>query len=44
MTFEITALVIMASTQGWILFVLGPLFALDMPALQSLTIRQVDSQ
>jgi MFS transporter, DHA1 family, tetracycline resistance protein len=47
MAFEITALVIMGfATQGWILFALGPLFALGgigMPALQSLTTRQVDA-
>lgn len=46
MAFEITALVILGlATQGWILFALGPLFALGgigMPALQSLTTRQVD--
>jgi DHA1 family tetracycline resistance protein-like MFS transporter len=47
MGFEITALVIMGfATQGWILFALAPLFALGgigMPALQSFTTRQVDS-
>lgn len=46
MAFEVTALVILGfATQGWILFALGPLFALGgigMPALQSLTTRQVD--
>lgn len=46
MAFEVTALVITGfATQGWILFVLGPLFALGgigMPALQSLTTQQVD--
>lgn len=46
MAFEVTALLILAiATQGWILFALGPLFALGgigMPALQSLTTRQVD--
>ncbi|MGV3491189.1 MAG: Tet(A)/Tet(B)/Tet(C) family tetracycline efflux MFS transporter [Devosia sp.] len=44
---ELTALVIMGfATQGWILFALAPLFALGgigMPALQSLTTRQVDA-
>ncbi len=47
MAFEITALTIMGfATQGWILFALAPLFALGgigMPALQSFTTRQVDS-
>lgn len=47
MGFEITALLIMGfATQGWILFALAPLFALGgigMPALQSFTTRQVDS-
>ena len=47
MGFELTALVIMGfATQGWILFALAPLFALGgigMPALQSFTTRQVDS-
>ena len=47
MAFEVTALVILGfATQGWILFALGPLFALGgigMPALQSLTTRQVDA-
>ena len=47
MAFEITALAIMGfATQGWILFALAPLFALGgigMPALQSFTTRQVDS-
>src|SRR5690606_3037576 len=47
MAFEVTALVITGfATQGWILFALGPLFALGgigMPALQSLITRQVDS-
>lgn len=47
MAFEFTALVILGfATQGWILFALGPLFALGgigMPALQSLTTQQVDS-
>jgi DHA1 family tetracycline resistance protein-like MFS transporter len=47
MGFEITALVIMGfATQGWILFALGPLFALGgigMPALQSLTTTRVDA-
>ena len=46
MAFEVMALVITGfATQGWILFVLGPLFALGgigMPALQSLTTQQVD--
>jgi DHA1 family tetracycline resistance protein-like MFS transporter len=46
MAFELTALVILGfATQGWIVFALGPLFALGgigMPALQSLTTRQVD--
>jgi MFS transporter, DHA1 family, tetracycline resistance protein len=46
MGFEVVALLILAvATQGWILFALGPLFALGgigMPALQSLTTRQVD--
>jgi len=46
MAFEVTALVVTGfATQGWILFVLGPLFALGgigMPALQSLTTQQVD--
>jgi len=46
MAFEVVALLILAvATQGWILFALGPLFALGgigMPALQSLTTRQVD--
>ena len=47
MAFEITALVITGfATQGWILFALGPLYALGgigMPALQSLITRQVDA-
>jgi len=47
MGFEVTALLIMGfATQGWILFALAPLFALGgigMPALQSFTTRQVDS-
>ena len=47
MTFEITALVITGfATQGWILFALGPLYALGgigMPALQSLITQQVDA-
>ncbi len=47
MGFEVTALIIMGfATQGWILFALAPLFALGgigMPALQSFTTRQVDS-
>jgi DHA1 family tetracycline resistance protein-like MFS transporter len=47
MAFELTALVILGfATQGWIVFALGPLFALGgigMPALQSLTTRQVDA-
>jgi DHA1 family tetracycline resistance protein-like MFS transporter len=46
MAFELTALVILGfATQGWIVFALGPLFALGgigMPALQSLTTTQVD--
>jgi DHA1 family tetracycline resistance protein-like MFS transporter len=44
---ELTALVTVGvATQGWILFALAPLFALGgigMPALQSLTTRQVGS-
>jgi DHA1 family tetracycline resistance protein-like MFS transporter len=47
MACELTALVIVGfATQGWILFALAPLFALGgigMPALQSLTTRQVDA-
>ncbi len=47
MACELTALLILGfATQGWILFALAPLFALGgigMPALQSLTTRQVDS-
>ncbi len=47
MAFEVTALVITGfATQGWILFALGPLFALGgigMPALQSLITQQVDA-
>jgi DHA1 family tetracycline resistance protein-like MFS transporter len=47
MAFEITALVITGfATQGWILFALGPLYALGgigMPALQSLITQQVDA-
>ncbi|MDC9824596.1 Tet(A)/Tet(B)/Tet(C) family tetracycline efflux MFS transporter [Devosia sp. ZB163] len=47
MACELTALVILGfATQGWILFALAPLFALGgigMPALQSLTTRQVDA-
>ena len=46
MAFEFTALVVLGfATQGWIVFALGPLFALGgigMPALQSLTTTQVD--
>jgi DHA1 family tetracycline resistance protein-like MFS transporter len=46
MACELTALLILGfATQGWILFALAPLFALGgigMPALQSLTTRQVD--
>ncbi len=47
MACELTALLILGfATQGWILFALAPLFALGgigMPALQSLTTRQVDA-
>ena len=47
MACELTALVILGfAMQGWILFALAPLFALGgigMPALQSLTTRQVDA-
>lgn len=47
MACELTALAIVGfATQGWILFALAPLFALGgigMPALQSLTTRQVDA-
>ena len=47
MACELTALVIVGfASQGWILFALAPLFALGgigMPALQSLTTRQVDA-
>ncbi len=47
MACEIAALIILGlATQGWILFALAPLFALGgigMPALQSLTTRQVDA-
>jgi len=47
MACELTALVILGfATHGWILFALAPLFALGgigMPALQSLTTRQVDA-
>jgi len=47
MTFEIGAMVTLAfAGQGWILFALAPVFALGgigMPALQSLTTQQVDS-
>jgi DHA1 family tetracycline resistance protein-like MFS transporter len=47
MACELTALIILGfATQGWILFALAPLFALGgigMPALQSLTTRQVDA-
>lgn len=47
MACELTALVVLGfATQGWILFALAPLFALGgigMPALQSLTTRQVDA-
>ena len=47
MACELTALVIVGfATQGWILFALAPLFALGgigMPALQSLTTRQVSA-
>lgn len=46
MASELTALVILGVTPfGWVLFALAPLFALGgvgMPALQSLTTRQVD--
>ncbi|MBN9309643.1 Tet(A)/Tet(B)/Tet(C) family tetracycline efflux MFS transporter [Devosia sp.] len=46
MACELTALLVLGfATQGWILFALAPLFALGgigMPALQSLTTRQVD--
>lgn len=47
MVCELSALVILGfATQGWVLFALAPLFALGgigMPALQSLTTRQVDA-
>lgn len=47
MAFELTALVILGfTTQGWVMFAVAPLFALGgigMPALQSLTTTQVDS-
>ncbi|WP_407060029.1 Tet(A)/Tet(B)/Tet(C) family tetracycline efflux MFS transporter [Devosia epidermidihirudinis] len=48
MACELTALVILGvATQGWVMFALAPLFALGgigMPALQSLTTTQVDSE
>lgn len=44
---EVAALLVMGfATQGWVLFALGPIFALGgigMPALQSMTTRQVDA-
>jgi DHA1 family tetracycline resistance protein-like MFS transporter len=47
MGFETGAMLTLAfATQGWILFAMAPVFALGgigMPALQSLTTRQVDS-
>ncbi len=47
MAFETGAmLTLVFATQGWILFAMAPIFALGgigMPALQSLTTRQVDS-
>ncbi len=47
MACEITAMLVMAlSGQGWLVFVIMPIFALGgigMPALQSLLTRQVDS-
>lgn len=47
LAFEVTALVLTGfATQGWILFVLCPLYAMGgigMPALQSLITRQVDA-
>ncbi len=46
MGFELLAMVLIAiATQGWVLFALAPVFALGgigMPALQSMTTRQVD--
>lgn len=48
MACEITAMLVMAlSGQGWLVFVIMPIFALGgigMPALQSLLTRQVDSE
>ncbi|WP_297113381.1 Tet(A)/Tet(B)/Tet(C) family tetracycline efflux MFS transporter [uncultured Devosia sp.] len=47
MTFETGAMMTLVfATQGWILFAMAPVFALGgigMPALQSLTTRQVDA-
>ncbi len=47
MAFEVGAMLTLAfATHGWVLFVMAPVFALGgigMPALQSLTTRQVDA-